>query len=80
MQLEIKRAQQTIAQLKNNLESIQGMRNEIAEDDVDKFDAKLRQTQKWIMGEINNFANLDDDFIEYFGKDFHQLLQTGRLF
>lgn len=74
---ELKRAQQTIAQLQNNLGSMRRIRPQINDVDVKKFDTKMREVQSWINDEIKSFGELDADFVEYLGEEFHQLLKTG---
>lgn len=67
--LELGRAQQTISQLQSNLNSVERIRKEIREEDVEKFDRKLSQTRSWIVKEINDFAELDSDVVECLGED-----------
>ncbi|XP_067937635.1 syntaxin-17-like [Watersipora subatra] len=74
---ELSRAQQTISQLESNLDSLQGIRKEVTQEDLIKFDNRIKKTRNWITDEIKSFKELDADYVEYHGEEFGQLLKHG---
>lgn len=77
MKAELRKAQQTITQLKSNLAAIEKVRGQLGEGDRPKFDERIQNARQWISDEITKFKDLDSDLQEYMGDEFYQLLQTG---
>jgi len=75
---ELSRAQQTISQLRINLDAIHKLRSSLKEDDIPKFNKKMAEARSWILEEIRLFSELDEDLVSYLGDEFHDLLKSGK--